>query len=445
MKKAFAARRGSLAAVAVLSATTLLAGCGGGGGSGDSKADAGSGTGPINIWSLGGQPGELAALRATVASWNSAHTDTPVTLRELPGDNYTTTVLNTPTDQLPDLLQIDGPLLASFAYNGKITPISDYVSQQTIDNATAGSIAEGTWDGKLYALAQFDSALGLWGNKKMLDAAGVKYPTSLQDDWTSDQFVAALKTLAAASPNGKSIDIGENGLSSEWGTYGFAPIVWSGGGNLIADDKAQGVLDSDDSIKALTSFQSWRQYSDPNADQKAFPDKRVALSLGGHWNYPTYSAALGKDLVALPLPDFGNGPKTGAGSLTWGMGAETKNGKAAGKFLEYVLNDENVTAMTKANGAPPATKTALAADSLYQPSGPLALFAEQLAHACPAAQLTKDCVAVYRPITPGYPTVTSSFYSALGAIWRGTDVKSELTKAAQKIDSNFADNDNYKS
>ena len=439
MKKAFAARRGCLAAVAVLSAAALLAGCGGGG---ESKAEAGSGKGTINIWSLGGQPGELSALRATVASWNSSHKDTPVKLRELPGDNYTTTVLNTPVDKLPDLLQIDGPLLASFAYNGKIAPIGDYVSKETVDNATPGSIAEGTWDGKLYALAQFDSALGFWGNKAMLDAAGVKYPTSLQDDWTGEQFAAALKTLAAKDPDGKSVDIGENGLSSEWGTYGFAPIVWSGGGNLIADNKAGGVLDSAASIKALTSFQAWKQYSDPNADQKAFPEKRVALSLGGHWNYPTYSEALGKDLVALPLPDFGNGPKTGAGSLTWGMGAGTKNAKAAGKFLEYVLNDENVIAMTKANGAPPATKSALAT-SLYQPGGPLALFGEQLTHACPAAEVTKDCVAVYRPVTPGYPTVTSSFYSALGAIWRGADVKSELTKAAEKIDSNFADNDNY--
>lgn len=442
MKKAFAARRGCLAAVAVLSAAALLAGRGAGGGS-EAEAEAGSGTGEVNIWSLGGQEGELEALRASVESWNGSNPDTPVKLRELPGDNYTTTVLNTPVDQLPDLLQIDGPLLASFAYNGKITPISDFVSQETIDNATDGSIAEGTWEGDLYALAQFDSALGLWGNKAMLDDAGVTYPTGLDDAWTSEEFEGVLKTLAAKSPTGKSIDIGENGLSSEWGTYGFAPIVWSGGGNLIQDNSAEGVLDSEESIAALTSFQGWKKYSDPNADQNAFPEERVALSLGGHWNYPTHSEALGDDLVALPLPDFGNGPKTGAGSLTWGMGAGTKNAAAAGKFLEFLLNDENVAAMTKANGAPPATRSALDADALYKAGGPLELFGEQLANACAASEVTADCVAVYRPVTPGYPTVTSSFYSALGAIWGGADVKSELTKAAQEIDSNFADNDDY--
>jgi multiple sugar transport system substrate-binding protein len=441
MKKAFA-RRGGLAALAVLSAVALLSACASS--SSGTSSQAGTGKGEIKVWSLGGTDGELAALRATVSSWNSSHKDTPVKLRELPGDNYTTTILNTPVSQLPDLLQIDGPTLASYVYNKKITPISDFVSKATIDNATAGAISEGTYAGKLYALPQFDSAMGFWGNKAMLDAAGVKYPTSLSDDWTGDQFAAALKALSAKSPTGKSIEIGEAGLSSEWGTYGFAPIVWSGGGNLVSGDKSQGALDSAGSIKALTSFQTWKQYSDPNADGKAFTDKRVALSLGGHWSYPANSAALGKDLVALPLPDFGDGPKTGAGSLTWGMGAGTKNGTAAGKFLEYVLNDQNVAAMTKANGAPPATKSAFAADPNYQSGGPLALFGQQLAHACPASKIAKDCVAIYRPITPGYPTVTAAFYSALGAIWGGADVKSQLTQAAQKIDSNFADNNNYK-
>src|SRR5687767_15335853 len=41
---------------------------------------------------------------------------------------------------------------------------------------------------------------------------------------------------------------------------------------------------------------------------------RVALSWTGHWKYPSYRAALGRDLILLPLPDFGHGVKTGMGS-----------------------------------------------------------------------------------------------------------------------------------
>ncbi len=201
---------------------------------------------------------------------------------------------------------MDGPTLASFAYNGKIGPISEFVSAETIDNATAGSIAEGTYNGELYALAQFDSAMGFFGNKSMFDAAGVEYPTSFEDAWTEAEFVdAVVVALAAANESGKSLDITESALSGEWGLTLSAPLIWSAGGNLILDGTSEGVLDSPESVQALTDFAAWKPYVDSNADGNAFPDGRVALGMGGHWLYPTYSEALGDDLLVLPLPDMG--------------------------------------------------------------------------------------------------------------------------------------------
>jgi multiple sugar transport system substrate-binding protein len=433
-------RRGVLAAAAVAATVLLATACTSGGG----NSSAGSGTGTINIWAHQGQDSENAALQAAVAGFNKSQSKITAKLRLISADTYTTTVTSTPKSQLPDVLEMDGPTVASYVYNAKLAPLSGYVSKKTIDNATPGSVAEGTVSGKLYSLAMYDSALGLYGNKKLLDAAGVKYPTSIDSAWTPDQFAAALKTLAAANKSGKSLDILESSLSGEWGTYAFAPLIQSAGGNLIKGGKASGVLDGDASVKALTAFASWKPYVDPNADGNAFPNGRVALAWGGHWNYPVFSKALGSDLVALPLPNMGDGAKTGAGSWTWGIGASTKNGKAAGAFLDYLLNDTNVKAMTDADGAPPATKTAFAADKLYQPSGDLALWGEQLAHACPADAITSTCVAVFRPVTAGYPTITAKFSAALSAIWGGAGVQSSLTNAAKAIDQTFSDNNGFK-
>lgn len=432
-------RRGMVAALAFATATALLSGCTAGG----SAADAGDGTGDIDIWALQGQDSENAALQAAVDGFNSSQSNITANLRLIASDTYTTTITSTPKDQLPDVMQIDGPTLASYVYNGKVSPISEFVSQATIDNATAGSIAEGTVNDELYALAQFDSAMGLYGNKSMLDAAGVDYPTSIDTAWSIDEFNTALGTLAGSSASGKALDVNEAGLAGEWGTYAFAPFVWSAGGNLLEDNTAAGALDSQESIDALTDVTSWKPYVDSNADAKAFPDKRVALGIGGHWNYPAYSEALGDDLLVMPLPDFGTGAKAGAGSLTWGIGAGSEDGAAAGAFLDYLLNDENVEAMTQANGAPPATKTAFAADPLYAEGGALALFGQQLANACPADAITETCVAVYRPTTAGYPPLTSQFSSALSTIWGGADPAKTLQDAATSIDQNFADNDGY--
>lgn len=429
--------------VALVLPVTVLTACGGDG-DGSTGSEGGSGKGDISIWAHQGQASEAKVLQDAVKSFNNSQNDVTASLKLIPDADYTRTITATDASDLPDVLEFDGPTMANFIYNKKLTSISSFVSSKTVDNATGGIKDQGTADGKLYGLGMYDSALGLYGNKNLLDTAGVDYPKSLSEAWTADEFFNALKTLAAKDSDGKVLDIQEDtGLGTEWGTYGFSPILWSAGGKLIQDNKAAGVMDSPDAVDAFEKFQSWKPYTDPNTGGNAMTSRRVALSWVGHWLYPTYSKALGDDLVIMPLPDFGLGPKSGQGSWAWGVGAQTKHGDAAGKFLDFLLNDDNVTAMTNANGAPPGTKSVLAKSPLYKTGGPLQLFAEQLDKPCGDSDITKSCVAVTRPVTAGYPVITTQFSSAVNAIWGGTDPKSALSKAARAIDQDYADNNDY--
>ncbi|WP_405846609.1 ABC transporter substrate-binding protein [Streptomyces sp. NBC_01518] len=436
-------RRTACSSLALALPLVALAACSSGGGS-DSSAEEGSGKGTISVWAHQGQAAETAALQSTVKSFNSSQSDIKVELKLIPENDYTKTVTATGASELPDVLEFDGPTMANFVYNKKLAPIDSYVSEKTMSNATDAIKAQGGIDGKHYGLGQFDSGLGVWGNKKLLDAAGVKYPTGVDDAWTATEFDAALKALKAKDADGKVLDLSEQyGLATEWGTYGFSPIVWSAGGALLKDGKAEGALDSPDVVSAMRTFQSWKPYVDPNTDGNAFAKGKVALSWVGNWTYPAYSKALGDDLVVLPLPDFGNGTKTGQGSWAWGIGANTKNAKAAGAFLDYLLSDDSVGAITKANGAVPGTKSALAKSELYKQGGPLQLFADQLAKPCGDRDISKSCIAVTRPVTAGYPTVTAKFYQALNSVYGGADPKEALAKAARAIDQDFSDNAGY--
>jgi multiple sugar transport system substrate-binding protein len=103
----------------------------------------------------------------------------------------------------------------------------------------------------------------------------------------------------------------------------------------------------------------------------------VALSWVGHWEYPRYAKAAGDDLIVLPLPDFGQGSRTGQGSWVWGMTA-TGQHAAAASFLNFLLQTDEVLAMAGANGAVPASRSAIAKSKLYRADGPLHLFVEQL-------------------------------------------------------------------
>lgn len=436
-------RRTGLTALALLPLAALAA-CGGGGAAGDTSAEEGSGKGTISVWAHQGQASETAALQNAVKTFNSSQSDVKAELKLIPENDYTKTITATDPAELPDVLEFDGPTMANFVYNGKLAPIDDHVSAKTLGNVTDAVKAQGEIDGKHYGLGMFDAGLGMYANKKLLDAAGVKYPTRVDDAWTAEEFGKALEALKAEDSDGKVLDISEQyGLATEWGTFGFSPILWSSGGALLKDGKAEGALDSPKAVAAMKTFQSWKTYVDPNTDGNAFAKGKVALSWVGHWMYPAYSEALGDDLVVLPLPDFGNGPKTGQGSWAWGIGAGSKNGKAAGTFLDYLLNDTNVGAMTKANGAVPATRTALAKSELYKEGGPLQLFADQLARPCGDSDIDASCVAVTRPVTAGYPTVTAKFNTALNSVYGGADPEEALRKAARAIDRDFTDNAGY--
>jgi len=89
--------------------------------------------------------------------------------------------------------------------------------------------------------------------------------------------------------------------------------------------------------------------------------------------------------------------------------------------------------MTRANGAPPARKAAVARSQLYGKDGPLRLFAVQLeaGHSVP------------RPRTPAYPTITSVFERAFQDIRHGADVQATLDRAAAAIDEDIRANQGY--
>jgi hypothetical protein len=226
----------------------------------------------------------------------------------------------------------------------------------------------------------------------------------------------------------------------EFFTYAFSPIIQSFGGDLINRSdygSASGVLDGLEAVEAMTHFQSWFQEGwanpTPLTDDDFYGSKKAALSWVGHWMYDVHTQALGDDLILLPMPDFGNGPKTGMGSWNWGITSSCQDSEAAWAFLEYLVSIETIKRLTDINGAVPARQSALAQSELYGPDGPLHLFVQQL----------ESDVAVPRPKTPAYAAITKAVAGAIDNIINGADVQAELTKAAQEIDQDIEAHQGY--
>ncbi len=135
----------------------------------------------------------------------------------------------------------------------------------------------------------------------------------------------------------------------------------------------------------------------------------------------------------MPLPDLGKGSKTGMGSWCWAINQKSKYKNEAMAFLQFLLKKDEVLAMSKANGAVPATYSAIAESDLYGPKGMLNLFVRQLQES-----------AVPRPVTPAYPVITSAFQEGFLDIKYGADVKTTLDKAVEIIDEDIRDNEGYR-
>jgi multiple sugar transport system substrate-binding protein len=398
----------------------------------------------ITFWAMQGQVGEVNAAKQEVAAFNSIHDDIEVKL--VFKDSMGTALDATKADALPDVFEYDGETLGHLVYDGKLLKLNGLVASKTLSNALTSIKSQNTAsDGNTYAVSQYDSGLSLWGNKSMLKAAGVSYPTTWEKAWTSKEFTTVLTKLAAKSKTKKAIDMKENyGIGGGWAGYAFTPVANSAGTQLLNADKSKAAFATAKVAAAMKTWASWKKFSDPSADDSAFTKKRVALAWVGHWAGPGIRTALGKDAVLIPLPNFGAGSKSGQGSHSLAIGSKSKNSAAAAKFLEFITSDQWIINLTQQNGAVPASNTSLANSKDYAKGGVLALYGEQLAASCGEKVPTAKCVTVPRSISPAWPTINTEFSKAAQTIWDGGDALAALQKAAKAVDQNIADNGGYK-
>jgi multiple sugar transport system substrate-binding protein len=384
----------------------------------------------VGIWSHAtGAEGD--AYRQTIDVFIQQNPSIRVELRQIPANTFAKQVdAAASTKGLPCIIDMDGPEVYQRAWSKQIIPLDGFPELGSLKaDLLTPVLRQGTYQGQLYSLGQYDSGLAIWGNKTLLDKAGVRIPMSTKDRWERVEFESALKKLkdsGVATP----LDMKFNYGAGEWFTYGFSPLIQSFGGDLI-DRKSlrssTGVINGAAATEAMRMLQSWVKLGFVNPDVKVdddFISGKSALSYVGHWTYTDYKKALGAELVLLPMPAFGGRAVTGAGSWSWGITADCKHPQAAAKLLAHLMSREEILRVTDINGAMPGTNAALARSRNYNVKGDLRVYVQQ----------SRQNVSQVRPETPAYSVISAAFAHAVSRIVHGADVKTELDKAAQKID-----------
>ena len=394
----------------------------------------------ITAWVIGGESERPYFIQLDKA-FNEAYADQGISVKlEALPDLNASLQAGFLSGDLPDVIMLDGPNMASYAWSGQLAPLDSYIDDEMRSDLLPAIIDQGTYspDGKLYSISPYDSSVLLWGNRQYLEEAGVRIPTSIEDAWTFEEMDEALAALAGVEGVTWPLDMKLN-YEGEWYSYGFAPFVQACGADLINREtwQAAGTLDSEPAVTALTHLQKWSQegWIVPGSagDNRFFGDKTAALSWVGNWMWRAHQEGLGDNLVLIPAPNFcGTGSVSPNGGWSYAIPAVAANKDAAGEFIKFAMSTEQVAEYADVTGYVPSRTSALALSELYGEGGQGALMADQSA-----------TIALVRPVHPAYPVISASFGQAVQNILQGADVTSELQNAARSIDDNIADNAGY--
>jgi len=179
--------------------------------------------------------------------------------------------------------------------------------------------------------------------------------------------------------------------------YGFSPIVWSAGGDLINRSTyrtAQGVLNSPASVQSLTCAELFHDgLVNPDMNDGFLRGQAVNL-LGGALGVRPLPPAFPHDLQIVRCRASGAQPSSGMGSWQWASPRTRRTADAVWKFLSYLLQPPRCADVQR-HGSIPATLSAIRLSPNLSPPRPGA-------HLRPAAAARHRTAPAADPGLPGH-------------------------------------------
>ncbi|WP_332698688.1 ABC transporter substrate-binding protein [Halalkalibacter lacteus] len=323
---------------------------------------------------------------------------------------------------LPDVLALDGPFVASYADAEIIAPVTEYISDEDKEDFVDSIIEQGTYNGELYSLGAMESSVVLYYNKEIFEEAGIEAPTTLEDAWTWTEFMDVAKQLTTDDRYGLNLFM--NYGVGEWYTYMGAPFIWSNGGELISEDgtTVDGYLNGPESVEGFEFVKSLFEEGvvSLTPSETQFEEGKAAMALGGPWIAVSAENA-GFEYGMMPYP-YSEVPKSPSGSMAYAISSQAEHPEAAYQVMQWMTNEESTIGLSEVTGMPPARKSAFESMEVYNEL-PKKIIRDQVVNTAHA-----------RPTTPAYPVLTDAFAQAFHAMALGEDAQETLDQQVQRVE-----------
>jgi multiple sugar transport system substrate-binding protein len=337
-----------LSTVIAAASAVLLVGCSAGTAPNDSAADPNEKvTLTYGIWT-GTQD---ATMQKLIDAFEKKNPNIDVDLQKSSFPDYWTKLqVAASGGTAPDAFWMLGDRFRLYAANDQLLPLDDSLKGTDMSVYPKALVNLFTYQGHQYGLPKDFDTIGLWYNKKLFDAAGVKHPTT---DWTWADVQAAAKKLT--DPKKKVYGIAAP-LNRQEGYYNT--IAQAGGEVISADGKKSGY----DSAATQAGLQYWVDFmkdgESPTLQQLAdteavaqFENGKVAMYYGGSFYATRFyqNAALRPDVDVTILPKGEKRATTINGIENVGY-AKSKHPEQLKKFLLF-LGGKEAAQIQAATGA----------------------------------------------------------------------------------------------
>lgn len=265
----------------------------------------------ITVWQ-GWSGDEAKAFHALVAKFNASQQDIQVTT--LDNVDYQKLLTAVSGGTSPDVAELFGDNIGTFANNGVIQPIDSLVQSAGIntDAYFPAALASGEFQGKLYGIPFMNDAIALYWNKDLFKAAGLD-PN--QPPKTLSELDQIARKLEKVDPSGKIERLGIDPTPS----FLMWELTWDYGGDFASTDGTMITANTAAAVKAMqwqlsyvqrlgakniAAFQSAEgQYASP---ANPFFRGQLGMRFDGEWLQAfvqRYAPYLHYGVTAFPYPD----------------------------------------------------------------------------------------------------------------------------------------------
>jgi multiple sugar transport system substrate-binding protein len=302
---------------------------------------------------------EPAKQLQTLTEEFTKETGIKVTVQQIPWSNFETEVKKTWSAQGDnyDLIVGDSQWLGKGATQGHYVDLTEWSKENVpvADIAPAALKNYGEYDGKLWALPCMSDATVFAYRKDLFEdpanktAFKAKYGKDLGVPKTWDDFknVAEFFTKPDGSQYGAALYYSKE---YDGATMGFDQVLWSFGGDLSKDGKAEGVVNSPAAVQALEYYVGLKKFTPPGSENyyfseclRDFQEGKVAMAESWFAFLPDLTSDKNKfkdQTGYFPIPAGPKGQFVSLGGQGISVSQYSKKQDDAKKFLAWFQKED---------------------------------------------------------------------------------------------------------